>query len=65
MLKPREQTLKMLRIVGEEHICALLQEDGRRRVEKQRIEQNVISQREATLRRLHIIERIVPCGPRT
>jgi hypothetical protein len=34
MLKPGEQTLKMLRIVGEEHVSALFQEGCRRRIKE-------------------------------
>src|SRR5262245_53957245 len=65
MVKPSKQTLKMLAIVLEKHVGAFFQKDDRRRVEEQRIKQDIVGQRKITFRRLHAVKCVVPCRART
>src|SRR5665213_883602 len=65
MFKPREQPLEMLSIICEKHFRARLQDGDRFGVEKQRIEQDIIGEREISLCSLHLIKGVVPGSART
>ena len=61
MLKPRKQALKVLRMVGEEHVRALFEKDDGRVIKKKRVKQDVVGELKAALGCLHSVEGHVPC----